>query len=94
MRDERREQRNLNLVTGSLSSSRVGSREQEEMYQSDMFPNRWTRISLKAQDKFFVFENLLTHFHVDSFKEAYKALDGTKALGVDGISKSEYGGKS
>lgn len=91
MRDERREQQNLNFVTGSLSSSRVGSREQEEMYQKDMFPNRWTRISLKAQDKSFVFENLLTHFHVDSFKEAFKALDGTKARGADGISKSEYG---
>lgn len=61
------------------------------MYQSDMFPNRWTRVSLKAQDKTFVFENLLTHFHVDSFKEAFKALDGSKAIGVDGISKSEYG---
>lgn len=91
MRDERREQRNLNLVTGSPSNSRVRSGEQEEMYQSDMFPSRWTRVSLKAQDKTFVFENLLTHFHVDSFKEAFKALDGTKAQGVDGISKSEYG---
>ena len=56
-----------------------------------MFPNRWTRVSLKAQNKSFVFQNLLTHFHVDSFKEAFKALDGTKARGVDGISKSEYG---
>ena len=91
MRDERREQQNLNLVTGSPSFSRKRFREQEEIYQSDMFPNRWTRVSLKAQDKNFVFENLLTHFHVDSFKEAFKALDGTKARGVDGISKSEYG---
>jgi RNA-directed DNA polymerase len=91
MRDERREQQNLSLVTGSPSSSRTGVREQEEIHQSDMFPNRWTRVSLKAQDKNFVFENLLTHFHVDSFTEAFKALDGTKALGVDGISKSEYG---
>jgi len=28
---------------------------------------------------------------VDSLWEAFKALDGTKALGVDGISKAEYG---
>jgi len=28
---------------------------------------------------------------VDSFQEAFKALDGTKAQGVDGISKSDYG---
>ena len=91
MRKEPREQQNLNLVTGSPSFSREGSREQEEIYQTDMFPGRWTRVSLKAQDKSFVFQNLLTHFHVDSFKEAFKALDGTKAQGVDGISKSEYG---
>lgn len=91
MQNERREQQNLSLVTGSPSFSRERYREQEEIYQSDMFPNCWTRVSLKAQDKNFVFENLLTHFHVDSFKEAFKALDGTKAQGVDGISKSEYG---
>jgi retron-type reverse transcriptase len=91
MRTEPREKRNLNLVTGSPSFSRERFREQEEMYQTDMFPNRWTRVSLKAEDKTFVFENLLTHFHVDSFREAFKALDGTKAQGVDGISKSEYG---
>lgn len=91
MRTERREQQNLNLVTVPPSFSRGRSREQKEIYQIDMFPDRWTRVSLKAQKKNSVFENLLTHFHVDSFKEAFKALDGTKACGVDGISKSEYG---
>lgn len=91
MRTERREQQNLNLVTGSPTFSKERSREQKEVCQTDMFQNRWTRVSLKAQDKKFVFENLLTHFHVDSFKEAFKALDGTKARGADGISKSEYG---
>jgi len=91
MRTERREQQNLNLVTGTPSSYRGESREHKETYQTDMFPNRWTRVSLKAQDKSFVFQNLLTHLHVDSFKEAFKALDGTKAQGVDDISKSEYG---
>jgi group II intron reverse transcriptase/maturase len=91
MRTEPREQQNLNLVTGSPSFFRERSREQKEIYQCDMFPSQWTRVSLKAQDKSFVFQNLLTHFHVDSFREAFKALDGTKARGVDGIGKSEYG---
>jgi len=91
MRDERREQQNLNLVTGSPTSYGAGLREQEEVHQLDMLPNRWARVSLKAKDKNSVFANLLTHFHVDSFKEAFKALDGSKARGVDGISKSEYG---
>ena len=91
MRTERREQQNLNLVAGTPSFYRERPREHKGIYRTDMFPNRWTRVSLKAQDKSFVFQNLLTHFHVDSFKEAFKALDGTKARGVDGISKSEYG---
>jgi group II intron reverse transcriptase/maturase len=91
MRTERREQQNLNLANGTPSFYREGVKEHKEVYQSDMFPNRWTRISLKARNKEFVFKNLLTHFHVDSFKEAFKALDGTKARGVDGISKFEYG---
>ena len=74
MRKEPRGQQNLNLVTGSPSFFRGRSREQKEVYQNDIFQNRWTRVSLKAQNKSFVFQNLLTHFHVDSFKEAFKAL--------------------
>jgi group II intron reverse transcriptase/maturase len=91
MRPEQREQQNLSFVGGTPPFYREGMREHKETDQLDMFPNRWTRVSLKAQNKNFVFQNLLTHFHVDSFKEAFKALDGTKAQGVDGISKSEYG---
>jgi RNA-directed DNA polymerase len=53
--------------------------------------NRWVRIGLKAQDKNTVFCNLLTHINVETLEEAFKGLDGTKALGVDGISKTEYG---
>jgi len=39
-----------------------------------------------------VFDNLLTHVNVDSLKEAFKAMKESKALGVDKISKAEYGG--
>lgn len=35
--------------------------------------------------------NLLTHVNANSLQEAFKTIDGTKALGVDGISKAEYG---
>ena len=38
-----------------------------------------------------VFNNLLTHIDQESLREAYKALDGSKALGIDRISKHEYG---
>ncbi len=53
--------------------------------------DRWVRIGLKAQNKNFVFNNLLTHIKADSLEEAFKAIDGTKALGVDSVSKAEYG---
>lgn len=40
-----------------------------------------------------LFNNLLTHINKESLCEAFKALDGSKALGIDGISKDEYGKK-
>ena len=52
--------------------------------------SRWMRISLRAQDKSSVFQNLLTHINVESLTEAFNALDGSKALGVDGVSKKAY----
>lgn len=96
MRTERREQQSLNLDTGTRPALRSrngedGSREQSQ--QLSFFPDRWSRISLRAQDKTSVFNNILSHINVDSLREAFKAQDGTKALGVDGISKSVYGRK-
>jgi RNA-directed DNA polymerase len=38
-----------------------------------------------------VFCNLMHHFGEDNFRQAYKALESSKALGSDGVSKSEYG---
>jgi len=84
---EQRRRQNLNLVTGvrgTYTSSKHGQ-------QLDFLPDRWARINKKAKDKTFVFNNLHMHLHVDSFKEAFKALDGSKALGVDKVSKKEYG---
>lgn len=80
---ERRDRRNLNLnhVTHQGSSTRV----------SEQFKDRWLRISLKAQDTKAVFHNLLTHINVQTLKEAFNAIDGSKALGVDKVSKVAYG---
>lgn len=61
------------------------------MQQSELFQNRWTRIRLKAGEDGVAFNNLLTHINIETLGEAYKALDGSKALGIDGISKQEYG---
>lgn len=59
--------------------------------QSELFQNRWARIRLTAGSRDVAFNNLLTHINLETLSEAFKALDGTKALGIDGISKQEYG---
>lgn len=61
------------------------------MQQSELFQNRWTRIRLIAGSGDVAFNNLLTHINLETLSEAFKALDGSKALGIDGISKQEYG---
>lgn len=94
MRRERREQQNLNLETGAhstLCSGRSENEGQKQSKQLGFLPDRWSRISLRAQNGSSVFDNIHTHINVDSLREAFKALDGTKALGVDGISKSVFG---
>ncbi len=85
---EQRGQQNLNHTRnthGPLSRATNGHK------QSFTSTSRWVRISLRAQNTQAVFSNLLTHVNVNSLKEAFKALDGKKALGVDGVSKKEYG---
>jgi RNA-directed DNA polymerase len=54
-------------------------------------PNRWLRLSFAARKRDIVFNNLLTHFNVDSLREAFNAQDPSKALGTDGIHKKVYG---
>jgi len=56
-----------------------------------MLPNRWDRIGLRAKDKGIIFNNLLCHINPESLREAFTAIDGTKAVGIDGISKKAYG---
>ena len=80
---ERRDRQSLNLNHVTHPSSSTGTSEQTK--------DRWLRISLKAQDKKTVFHNLLTHVNVETLKEAFNAIDGSKALGVDKVSKEAYG---
>lgn len=94
MRKERREQQSLNLETdihSTLSSRKSGDEASKPAQKLSFLPDRWSRIGLRAQDGSSVFNNIHTHINVDSLREAFKALDGTKAKGVDGISKSEFG---
>jgi RNA-directed DNA polymerase len=52
--------------------------------------NSWARIGLSAKNPEIVFNNLFSHIHVENLRQAFRALDGSKALGIDGISKAEY----
>jgi len=89
---EQRDRQNLNLVTDTRSThcgeegGHNGKHSDDERYQ-----NRWTRIGLAACDKQLIFNNLMHHVNEETLEEAFRALDGSKALGVDGISKAKYG---
>lgn len=87
MRTERREQQNLDRVHSSpagRSSGKMGSTVR------NLELNSWARIGLLAKNKQAMFNNLFSHFHVENLHQAFRALDGSKAIGVDGISKAEY----
>ena len=53
--------------------------------------NSWMRIGKLAKNKEVVFNNLFQHFNVENLREAYAAIDGTKAVGIDRITKEQYG---
>jgi len=82
---EQRGQQNLNHTLSTHSSL---SRAIHEHKQKLASTSRWVRISLRAQNTSAVFSNLLTHVNVNSLREAFKAINGRKALGVDGVSNT------
>lgn len=87
MATEQRGQQSLNRATGARRVF-INSRGKSQL---DMLPDRWARINNRAKDLSFVFNNLHMHINVDSLGEAFRALDGSKALGVDKVSKEAYG---
>lgn len=89
---ERRDNRNLDLNTGTCDTPCGETHKQiwDKSGQLDMFPSRWLRIGFAAQKKETVFNNLHHHINVETLREAFNALDGSKALGCDGISKKDY----
>lgn len=46
---------------------------------------------LSASDPDKRFECLMHHFNVESLAACFHALDGTKAGGIDGVTKAQYG---
>ena len=88
---ERRGQQSLNLVDSTPTAFKSGKKGQMKLGHNDLNLSWQARISYKAQDKNCVFTNLMKHINIDTLQEAYKAINGKKALGVDKISKSDYG---
>ncbi len=86
---EPRDQQNLDLIKNTPSAYNRGQKGQSAI--SPEMASWQIRISLKAQNKTCVFTNLMKHINADTLKEAFKAINGKKALGVDKITKSEYG---
>jgi len=90
---EKRDRQQLNLNSSTQTIYQDGKIEHiwNHSGQLEMFPNRWLRISFAARKKNVVFNNLLCHFNIETLREAFNALDGSKALGTDGINKKVYG---
>ncbi len=90
---ERRRPQELNRKQQTWSRHRAGTTGKTEKidYKLELQTNSWLRISLSAKDLEKQFNNLFCHFTVGNLREAYHALDGSKATGIHGITKSEYG---
>ncbi len=50
----------------------------------------WARIGLLAKDKQIVFNNLFHHINGENLRQAFRAIDGSKAIGIDNITKKQY----
>jgi hypothetical protein len=48
--------------------------------------NSWVRIGKLAKNKEVVFNNIFQHFNVENLREAYAAIEGSKAVGRISIS--------
>lgn len=65
----------------------MGSTESQEITRTELSEIAW----LSAQDPNREFHSLIHHFNVESLRSCFNRLDGKKAIGVDRVSKDEYG---
>lgn len=84
---ERSGRQNLNRDHSSPTSRRAG---RAGSAARNLELNSWARIGLSAKKPEVVFTNLFSHINVENLRQAFQALDGAKAVGIDGISKAEY----
>ena len=82
---ERREPQKLNREHSSQSGHRTRMAEKKGYTL-----NSWARISLLAKDPQKVFNNLFHHINDENLRQAFRALDGSKAVGIDNVTKKQY----
>ena len=90
---ERREPQKLNHNPSTQVRLRAQNLESPSKFdfKLELQKNSWLRIGLSAKDTKKRFNNLFCHFTVENLREAFHALDGSKAKGIDGITKHDYG---
>lgn len=91
---ERRGPQRLNHSQSFQSGLRADKSEMNSKpmdFKLELQNNSWLRIGLTAKNTEKVFTNLFCHFNMENLREGFNALDGSKAVGIDGITKAEYG---
>ena len=75
------------------TSAGLRAREPGKMpdFKFEIESNSWLRIGLSAKDLGKRFNNLFCHLTVGNLREAFRALDGSKATGISGMTKRDYG---
>lgn len=90
---ERREKQELNrrhYTTRGHRADNVGKTLDVEEFKLRAQSSSWMRIGQLAKTKEVVFNNLFQHFNVENLREAYHAQDGSKAVGIDLVTKKDY----
>jgi len=82
--------RNQSFQNG-LRADKSGMNSKPVDFKLELQNNSWLRIGLTAKNKEKVFTNLFCHFNMENLREGFNALDGSKAVGIDGITKEQYG---
>lgn len=92
MLEERRDQQSspqpLGYHAANTSRTTHGDKWKDT---NESFLDRWSRLNIRAAQKDVQFNNLLLHVNKETLYEAFKALDGSKASGVDEVTKKAYG---
>lgn len=87
---ERRERQKLDRSKLTQRGHRAAEAGNESMLCKQLQTDSWLRIGLAAKDWDVRFNNLFSHLTVGNLEQAFKALEGSKAVGIDGITKKEY----